>query len=84
MNPCYLQSILADFKRNATQLLIFQGTDRRDCCMREAPYLITNDNVAEPDEILTISIAQGIASSSIPVDFAVQQVNITLIDDDGE
>ena len=43
-----------------------------------------NDNVAEPDEILTISIARGVASASIPVNFAVQQVNITIIDDDGE
>ena len=63
---------------------MFQGTDRPDCCVREAPYLIMNDNVAEPDEILTISIAQRISSSSIPVKFAVQQVNITIIDDDGE
>ena len=43
-----------------------------------------NDNVAEPDEILTISIARALSSTSIPVNFAVQQVNITIIDDDGE
>ena len=43
-----------------------------------------NDNVAEPDEILSFSIARGVASTPIPVNFAVQQVNITIIDDDGE
>ena len=48
------------------------------------PYQISDDNVAEPDEILTISIARAITSASIPVRFEVQRVNVTIIDNDGE
>ena len=47
-------------------------------------YLVRDDNVAEPDEILTISIARVITSASIPVDFEVQEVNVTIIDNDSE
>ena len=42
------------------------------------------DIIAEPDEILTISIARAITSASIPVEFVVQQLNVTIIDNDSE
>ena len=48
------------------------------------PYFVRNDNVAEPDELLTISIARGVTSASIPVDFMIQAVNVTIIDDDSK
>ena len=75
---------LADFRRNAPPSLIVQGTERPVCCQRTAPYLVRNDNVAEPDEVLEILISRGIASAAIPVDFVIQRVNVTIIDDDSE
>ena len=47
-------------------------------------YQVRDDNVAEPDEILTISIARSIISAVIPVEFAVQRVNVTILDNDSE
>ena len=48
------------------------------------PYQVRDDNVAEPDEILTISIAQAVSSATIPVNFVIQQVNVTIVDDDSK
>ena len=48
------------------------------------PYQVLDDKVAEPDEILTISIARAVSSASIPVEFVVQRVNVTIIDSDSE
>ena len=75
---------LADFRRNAAPSVIFQGTERPGCCVEPVTYQVRNDNVAEPDEILTISIAWSISSAAIPVQFVVQQVNVTIIDNDSE
>ena len=75
---------LADYRRNAPPSFIFQGTDRPACCLTNAPYLVRDDNVAEPDEVLEISIARGVASTAIPVNFVIQRVNVTIIDDDSE
>ena len=77
-------NFLAGFRRNAQPSVVFQGTDRPGCCEKAVPYQISDDNVAEPDEILTISIARAITSASIPVRFEVQRVNVTIIDNDGE
>ena len=75
----------ADFRRNAAPSVIFQGTERPGCCEEPVPYLVRDDNVAEPDEILTISIAWSITSASIHVEFVlVQRVNVTIIDNDSE
>ena len=63
---------------------MFQGTERPGCCVEPVPYLVRDDNVAEPNEILTISIARSITSALIPVEFVVQQVNVTIIDNDSE
>ena len=71
----------ADFRRQAPFSFIFQGTDRPKCCEELVPYAVTDDNIAEPDEILTISIS---SSSNITVNFIVQQINVTIIDNDGE
>ena len=75
---------LADFWRNAAPSVIFQGTERPGCCVQAVPYQVRDDNVAEPDEILTISIARSISSAAIPVRFVVQRVNVTIIDNDSE
>ena len=48
------------------------------------PYLVRDDNVAEPNEILTVSIARAVSSASIPVVFVVQRVNVTIIDNDSK
>ena len=73
----------ADFQWNAPYFT-FQGTKRPGCCEQRVPYQVRDDNVAEPDEILTISIARSITSASIPVEFEVQQVNVTIIDNDSK
>ena len=52
--------------------------------MEPVEYLVRDDNIAEPDEVFTISIARSITSAAIPVDFVVQQVNVTIIDNDSE
>ena len=87
-NACTYRSILfmfsADFQRNASSSVIFQGRDRPSCCEEPVPYLVRDDNVAEPNEILTISITRSIYNSSIPVEFEVQRVNITIIDNDSK
>ena len=74
----------ADFRRNATPSVIFQGTECPGCCVQAVPYLVRDDNVAEPDEILTIFLARLITSAAIPVWFEVQQVNVTIIDNDSK
>ena len=70
--------------RRAAPSVIFQGTERPGCCEEPVLYLVRDDNVAEPDEILTISIARSMNSAAIPVQFVVQQVNVTIIDNDSE
>ena len=81
---CHISLFSADFRRNAPAGYVFQGTERPACCERTAAYLVRDDNVAEPDEILTISIARSITNAAIPVRFVVQQVNVTIIDNDSE
>ena len=73
-----------DVSRSNAPPFIFQGTDRPGCCKQSVQYQVNDDNVAEPDEILTISIARSITSASIPVKFIVQRVNVTIMDNDGE
>ena len=70
--------------RRAAPSVIFQGTERPGCCEQTVPYLVRDDNVAEPNEILTISIALAVYSAPIPVEFEVQRVNVTIIDNDSE
>ena len=71
----------ADFRRLAPFSFIFQGTDRPRCCEELVLYAVTDDNIAEPDEIVTLSITSG---SSISVNFIVQIINVTIVDNDGE
>ena len=63
---------------------MFQGVDRPGCCLRTVLYDVTDDNIAEPDEILTLSIVRSLASSQIPLSYVVQRVNVTIVDDDSE
>ena len=85
LNTVYVNFIFsADFQRNASPYFIFQGTKHPGCCEEPVPYQVRDDNVAEPDEILTISIARSITSASIPVEFEVQQVNVMIIDNDSK
>ena len=70
--------------RRAPPSLIFQGTERPSCCVEPVLYLVWDDNVAEPDEILAISIARAVSSAAIPVGFEVQRMNVTIIDNDSE
>ena len=52
--------------------------------MRTVQYGVTDDNIAEPDEILTLSIVRSVASRQIPVNYVVQRVNVTIVDNDSE
>ena len=63
---------------------MFQGVDRPGCCVRTVLYDVTDDNIAEPDEILTLSIVRSLASNQIPVEYVVQRVNVTIVDNDSE
>ena len=63
---------------------MFQGVDRPRCCERTVLYDIIDDNVAEPDEILTLSIVRSLSSNQIPVNYVVQKVNVTIVDNDSE
>ena len=63
---------------------MFQGVDRPGCCVRTVLYDITDDKIAEPDEILTLSIVRSLASSRMPLSYVVQRVNVTIVDDDSE
>ena len=47
-------------------------------------YLVENDNIAEPNETLTISISKSSASDDLNISFSVSSANITIIDDDSE
>ena len=71
----------ADFRRNAAPSVTFQGTEHPGCCEKALPFLVRDDNVAEPDEILAIYI---LTSAAITVDFVMQRVNVTIIDNDSE
>ena len=59
---------------------MFQGVDRPGCCVRTVLYDITDDNIAEPDEILSLSIVRSLASNRIPLSYVVQRVNVTIVD----
>ena len=48
--------------------------------MREIFVYVRNDSVAEPEEIMTITVM----SASVQVNFTVEAVTVTIIDDDGE
>ena len=48
------------------------------------PYSVRDDNVAEPDEIFSINIANAIVNQGIPVTIVVPSVNVTIVDNDGE
>ena len=63
---------------------MFQGVDRPECCVRTVRYDVTDDDIAEPDEILTLSIVRSLSSNQIPLSYAVQRVNVTIVDNDGE
>ena len=76
--------IAADYLRLAPPSVVFQGVERPGCCVRTVLYDITDDNIAEPDEILTLSIVRSLASNQIPVEYVVQSVNVTIVDNDGE
>ena len=52
--------------------------------MRTVLYGVTDDNIAEPDETLTLSTEISLASNQIPVEYGNQSVNVTIVDDDGE
>ena len=54
--------------------------------MRTVLYNVTDDNIAEPDEILTLSIVRSLAtcSNQIAVEFVVQRVNVIIVDNDSE
>ena len=52
--------------------------------MHTVQYYVINNNIAEPDEILTLSIVRSLASNQLPVEYAVQRVNVTIVDDDSE
>ena len=58
--------------------------DSSTCCNRSVPYLIRDDNIAEPDEILSIKIERSIASANIPVLYRTQTVDVKIVDNDGE
>ena len=49
-------------------------------------YFVREDNVAEPDEIFSIHIANTIlnVNQGVPVTIVVLSVNVTIIDNDGE
>ena len=63
---------------------MFQGVDRPGCCVRTVLFDITDDNIAEPDEILALSIVRSLASNQIPLSYVVQRVNVTIVDNDSE
>ena len=63
---------------------MFQGVDRPGCCVRTVLFGITDDNIAEPDEILALSIVRSLASNQIPLSYVVQRVNVTIVDNDSE
>ena len=50
--------------------------------MRTVLYDVTDDNIVEPNEILSLSIIRSLASNQIPVNYAVQKVNVTIVDND--
>ena len=47
-------------------------------------YVVEDDNIAEPNETLTISISKSSASTDLNVSFNISSTNITIIDDDSE
>ena len=47
-------------------------------------YSVEDDNIAEPNETLTISISKASASTDLNVSFNISGANVTIIDDDSE
>ena len=47
-------------------------------------YDVEIDNIAEPNETLTISISKASASTDLLVSFNISSVNVTIIDDFSE
>ena len=47
-------------------------------------YDVEDDNIAETNETLTISILKASANNEINVSFNISSTNVTIIDDDSE
>ena len=47
-------------------------------------YDVEDDNIAEPNETLTISISKALASTDLLVSFNISSAIVTIIDDDSE
>ena len=71
----------ADFRRDAPSSVLF---DNSTSCNQSVQFLVRDDNIAEPNEILTIEISTSVASAHIRTVYAVPRVNVTIIDNDGK
>ena len=69
-----------DYSRSQLQAVILTGTTR----WVNRLYNVEDDNIAEPNETLTISISKASASTDLNVSFNISSANVTIIDDDSE
>ena len=87
LNLCFVINFITttisptvDYSRLSSQnILLGNNTDKVDVL-----YHVEDDNIAEPNETLTVSITKAANSSNITLDFNISSANITIIDDDSE
>ena len=70
---------IADYT-STTRTVVFQGSSRT----LTVSYSVSDDSIAEPDEILSLTIQRSTISAQIPVSYRTQSVDVTIIDNDGE
>ena len=70
----------ADYLSPTTSSVNFHGSIR----VLTVSYSVTDDNIAEPDETLSVTIQRSTTSAQTPVTYSTKSVDIKIIDNDGK
>ena len=70
----------ADYLSPTTSSVNFHGSIR----VLTVSYSVTDDNIAEPDETLSLTIQRSTTSAQTPVTYSTKSVDIKIIDNDGK
>ena len=70
----------ADYLSPTISSVNFHGSIR----VLTVSYSVTDDNIAEPDETLSLTIQRSTSSAQTPVSYSTKSVDIKIIDNDGK
>ena len=70
----------ADYLSPTASSVNFHGSIR----VLTVSYSVTDDNIAEPDETLSLTIQRSTTSAQTPVTYSTKSVDIKIINNDGK